>query len=100
MVSSYAELLLMKGQVDEAMKEIEKAIRLDPSNPLPFINKVRRGKQGRGRGRERRGCRLVRPVLVTSTGKHLGQRAALSSLEPQAQSLLCEVPDSSCLGTM
>ena len=30
-----------QGNVDEAGKELEKAIRLDPSNPLPFINKAR-----------------------------------------------------------
>jgi hypothetical protein len=30
-----------QGKVEEAGRELEKAIRLDPSNPLPFINKVR-----------------------------------------------------------
>jgi hypothetical protein len=31
----------MQGKVEEAGKELEKSIRLDPSNPMPHINKVR-----------------------------------------------------------
>lgn len=40
MVAAYAEFQLMKGEVDDALNQLEKAIRLEPSNPLPFINKV------------------------------------------------------------
>jgi len=39
-VAAYAEFLLMQGKVEEAGKELEKSIRLDPSNPMPHINKV------------------------------------------------------------
>ena len=41
-IGAYAEFLLMQGKVDEAAKELEKSIRLDPTNPLPFINKVKK----------------------------------------------------------
>ncbi|KAG0240377.1 hypothetical protein B0O80DRAFT_381294 [Mortierella sp. GBAus27b] len=36
----YGELLLDQQQYDQAMERFDKAIRLKPSNPLPYINKA------------------------------------------------------------
>src|SRR5262249_54975908 len=36
----YGELLLDQGKFEEALQRFEKAVELDPLNPLPYINKA------------------------------------------------------------